>query len=287
MLSLKEVHLLIEQGLNTLGIFTEQALLHEQVDLAINHVVEKHIRDLKNTPSAGYSMVEKSIVEYMTGKFSAPISFNGRYYEVDRPADFGELSTSYTIFGLCNCIGDHCVDSDFPVPFTCADCNEVNNAKIIKDHYYVVLDGIVKYNDQTYKKNSVFKGVAGKETAQGKFASLPTKEYNNITTSVDSLESYSLSALVRNSFKPLLAWDKNKFYIYYRPIRKDHKVPLELFVNYIKDYSDDLKISWCDNKTLNFPSDIQRYYIDLAIAYIAMINKQDQQNIVNLKSETI
>lgn len=284
MLSLKEIHLLIDQGLNTLGIFTEQALLHEQVDLAINHVVEKHIRDLKNTPSSAYSMVEKSIVEYMTATFSTPISFNGRYYEATRPEDFGELSSSYTVFGLCNCIGDDCND---PVPFTCIDCTEVIDTSVKAGKYYIVLDGIVKYNGQNYKKNSVFKGVVGQTSAQGKYANLPVSEFPNIITAVDSLESYSLSALVRNSFKPLLAWDKNKFYIYYRPIRKDHKIPLELFVNYIKDYSDALKISWCDNKTLDFPSDIQRYYIDLAIAYIAMINKQDQQNIVNLKSETI
>lgn len=283
MLSYKEVHLLIEQGVNSLGIFTEQALLHEQIDMAINHVVEKHIRDLKDTPSRQYSMVEKSILEYLTVRSNASISFTGEYYEADLPADFGQLSSSYTVFALCNCKGKECLDVYDNT--RCVDCGEVVRAMRKGDYY--VAKSVVKYNEEIYAPKTIFEGVNDAGLPIGEYVYLPTRKKANISVTIDSLDSYSVSALIKNSFKPLLAYDRNKFYIYYKPIVKNKELPLQLVINYTRAYSDAMKISWCDEQTLGFPSDVQRYYIDLAIAYIAVINKQEQQNVVNLKQETI
>lgn len=275
--------MLIEEGLNTLGIFTEQALLHEQVDLNINHVVEKHIRDLKDTPIAGRNQLELSIIRFLTTTRNLPVTIGDFYYEVNIPSDFGELSNSNTLLGLCGC-NCNCFSNN---KVNCKKEEKKDKTIVETNHYYTAITK-TKYNGKWLEEGDLFKGINGINTYYGEIQEVKTERRNNIETTIDALESYSLSSLLQNSFRPLLAWDENKFYIYYNPPSKKNKeLVLELNVNYIRTYSDDLKPSWCDNKTLAFPSDIQRFYIDLTIAYIAMINKQEQQNIVNLKAETI
>jgi len=66
MLTVKEVHLLIEQGLNTLGIFVELSNLHSQVDLAVNHVTSKTVRDILDTPRDRRSSLQQDIVDFLT-----------------------------------------------------------------------------------------------------------------------------------------------------------------------------------------------------------------------------
>jgi len=282
MLNIKQVHLLIEEGLNTLGMFTEQGLLHEQVDLNINHVVEKHIRDLKDTPAQGRSELEKAIIRFLTVSQNFPVEYKELYYEAEIPNDFGDLTSSYSVLGQCDCACNCSSNSKI-------SCKEEvkDKSKIEANHYYKTVKK-TKYNNNWLDADTIFKGLTGISTYYGEVEEIKLERRNNINTTIDSLESYSLSSLVQNSFRPLLAWDENKFYIYYNPPSKRKKeLVLELNVNYIRTYSDDLKPSWCNGITLGFPSEIQRYYIDLTIAYIAMINKQEQQNIVNLKAETI
>lgn len=281
-LTYKEIHLLIEQGLNSLGLFTEQSLLHEQVDLAINHVVEKHITKLYDTPAKDRTSIEKSIIRYLTRTNLLPVNKSSRYYERDLPEDFGELSTSHSIIGLCDC-KDICCHSNKAQ--SCNECQTHEDKDIVKDQWYIAITA-VKYNNKWYKPKEKFKGEYDGANVYGTYEKLTTEYRANILSEIDALEANTTNALIRNSFRPLLAWDENKFYIYYETCNKNETL-LELFINYTISYNDSLKISWCDEKTLNFPSEIQRYYIDLAIAYIALINKQEQQNIVNLKQETI
>ena len=283
MLDYKQVHLLIEQGVNGLGMFTEQANLHEQVDLIINHTVEKHINNLKDIKSKDYSTIEKNILRLLTKSTTLPLSFNGRYYNADLPDDFGQLSTSYTILGNCYCSDTCCHNNNAK---SCSSCSSKEEEVIEEGQYYVAVTK-VKYNNKWYKAGELFQGVYGDPNVYGTFKELGIKERDNIYTDIDSLDAFSLSALVKNSLRPLLAYDSNKFYIYYKACGRDREIPLNIGINYIAKYTDALSISWCSKRTLTFPSEIQRFYIDKVIAYIATIDKQEQQNIVNLKSETI
>ena len=281
-LTIKEIHLLIDQGLNSLGLFTEQALLHEQVDFVVNHIVEKHINTLTDILSNKRSNIEKAIIRFLTRRLELPVKKESKYYEAELPSDFGKYSTSQTILGLCGCETQCCHKESSQ---TCKKCSETDHNDIEEGQWYIATTA-VKYDNQWLKPNDVFRG-KDVSNIYGTYEKVKVIEKPNILSEIDALEAYTTNSLVKNSFRPLLAYDENKFYIYYDSCKKNKEILLGLFVNYIANYSDSLKISWCDNRTLGFPSEIQRFYIDKAIAYIAVINKQEQQNIVNLKQETI
>lgn len=283
MLTVKEVHLLIEQGLNSLGIFVELSNLHSQVDLAVNHVTGKVIRDILDTPKKQRDSLQQEIVDFLNRRGTYPLVRGSRYWEANLPSDFYKFLDAYTLLGRCKCKSDDCV-LDYS---TCLDCNkEVNPNKVVPGYYYVA-EGDVKYNDEWYEDKQIFKSVNGATEIYGKVYRLKTVEKKNFETTIDSLESFSLSAIVKNSFRPVLAWDRNKFYIYYDPFRKGSEVPFEISVNYITGFQNSMKIAWCDGKTLEFPETIQRYFIDKSIAYLAVIGKQDPNNIALLKQETL
>jgi hypothetical protein len=284
MLTVKEVHLLIEQGLNTLGIFVELSNLHSQVDLAVNHVAAKTVRDILDTPKDQRSSLQQDIVDFLTKREMFTLTKGTRYWEAPVPSGLEHVSNSYTLLGVCKCKSDDCeVTSD-----TCLDCKQEKKKDEVVPGYYYVTKGNVKYNGKWYKDGKIFKALEGITNIEGgEVYRLKTKEKLNIGTSIDSLESFTLSAILKNSFRPVLAWDQNKFYIYYSPYRKGSEIPFEVAVNYIIGFQDSMKIAWCDGKTLEFPEPIQRYLIDASIAYLAVIGKQDPNNIVLLKQETI
>lgn len=283
MLTVKEVHLRIEQGLNTLGIFVELANLHSQVDIAVNHVTAKAIRDILDTPKDRRDTFQQTLVEFLTRRSNLPLTKNNRYWEADKSNEFYRLNNSMTLLGLCKCKSDDCIVS----ADTCLDCNQEKDPNQVIPDYYYVAQGNVKYNNKWYEDGEIFKALNGITYVEGKVYRLKTREKVNFDTGIDSLESFSLSAVVKNSFRPVLAFDANKFYIYYSPFRKGSEIPFELYVNYIIGFQDSMKIAWCDDKTLTFPETIQIYFIDLAIAYLAVIGKQDPNNIALLKQETI
>lgn len=283
MLTVKQVHLLIEQGLNTLGIFVELSNLHSQVDLAVNHVTGKFIRDILDTPKNQRDTLQKDVITYLQRRDTFTLTKGIDYWETNLPNDFAELLDSYTLLGLCNCKSDDCV-VDYT---TCIKCSkDTDPTKVVPGQYYVT-KGDVKYNGKWLEDKKIFKALDGITNVDGEVIRLKTKQKINFESSIDSLESFSLSAVVKNSFRPVLGWDQNKFYIYYSPYRKGTEIPFELTARYITGFQDSMKISWCDGKTLEFPEPIQRHFIDLSIAYLALIGKQDPNNIALLKQETI
>ena len=79
---------------------------------------------------------------------------------------------------------------------------------------------------------------------------------------------------------PLWTNKGNKIYVTY-----DNPV-VSICYSYVKNFTGGI-VSYCNNVTLPFNETIQRYIIDLAVQRLAIRSGEEQQKIVNLKTENL
>lgn len=270
MLTYQEIHLLIEQGLNTLAIFAETSILHEQIDLEMEHVIVNEINEVLNIKDKDRNVIQKNIAESLSMIVRGELVKEDRYYVYTLPTSFLSLSSATLVVGSNDCF-DNEPDEVTGVYKITSDKAEFKGAWYNKGD----IISIKSISD----KNAITSGIAKKlKTALRKITLVP----------LNQLESYSYSSTFGLNH-PLLGNDQNKVYIYYNSKYKStSEIPLQVIIRLSTgEFPDTKRLSWCKQQTLDLPVNIQHYFINKVIERLAIINQKDQQNIANLKTETI
>lgn len=263
-----EVHLLVSQGLNTLGIFTEEAILHEQIDLTFGHIINKEINRILELKSIDRSSVDSLLFD----EFSADVRFSlekgsGYVYTGILPDSFLTITNANLVVGSTTCT------------------NEESGKG-----YYKVTTATAVYKKKIYNKGDII-FIEEENTnyvTNGKIEKVKTKTIPLTILDKNDFNFYKNSTSYKYNF-PILTEDREKITVYYQTKYKDREsdIAIEVQATGIKEFSRDDIISWCKESTLNLSSNLQSYFIDKVIAYLAITNNQSQQQIVNRKTETI
>lgn len=263
----KEMHLLVDQGLNTLGIFTEEATLHEQVDMTFMHIINKEINRVLELKSIDRSSVDSLLFD----EFSADVRFGlekgeGYVYKGMLPSSFLTIINANLVVGSTSCTTDETGKGYYKV---------VTNSAVYKGINYLK-DQIVYIEDDI---NFV---------SNGKVKKVKTKTIPLTILDKEKFNFYKNSSSYKYNF-PILTEDKEKVTVYYQTKYKDKEsdIAIEVEAVALKEFSKNDMISWCNKTTLNISQNLQTYLIDKVIAYLAITNNQTQQQIVNRKTETI
>lgn len=267
MLTYKEIHLLVEQGLNSVGIFTEMANLRELVDLAFKRVLNKEISRLMQAEGR-LTSVDSSLYNELTADVRLDLEKGEGYnYYSSLSSPILSIQSALVTIGSSTCTTD----------------------ETGKGWYKVVSD------NATYKGKNYVKGDKIKIEEEdlnfltyGEAKKLKTTQLDAIITDKGNFVFYQNSASYKYNF-PILTYDKNQVKVYYQSKyrQKESDVPLSVDILGLVEFSSDRALSWCNKQLLDLPENLQVYLIDKVVSYLAIVNRHPQQNVVNLKTETI
>ena len=263
MLNYVQTHLLIEQGLNTLGLFAEKANLHEQIDLAFNHVVVEDINRIVRLKPSERDAVEDQIATMLSREATSELDKEGQFYT--------------SVWTPSFLLGDNVV-----VVLASLSCTEDDIELRGKPGIYKA-KGLVTYNGKNYKDGSIFKITDWTKLTYGNPERMLLKDSRSIKIEASEFSFYAGSVTWGRGM-PIVAFDATKIKVYYS--RKD-AIPVQIVYRLIEEIPENKKLDWCKKQDLALPFNIQHYYVEKVIAYLAVVNEKDQQNVINLKTETL
>lgn len=264
MLSHKEIHFLIDEGLSTFGIFENAGTWHQQLDYVINHVTVTHLTDVLDKPKQIRSNVDKDFLRYLTREtYLDIVSESEGEYNFVLPTSYLEYISSQSRLIKGDCCGE-----------------EITKGELKKGKFYQA-ERATKYEDKWYKKGDHFR-VNNTLTFYGGVIELPSTFIANLEVPLDDYNTYKYSAFYRAARRPLLAVTADKVKI----TTQRHKI-VDVLFTYITGLSDDVKIRYCDEVTLNLSEPMQRFIIDKTIKMLAVWGEQRQEKINNLQNEII
>lgn len=147
---IKKVHILIEQGLQTIGVFAYSDFLKEEVDLQINKktikLIDKHIepvitaQNVKDKKFKLQAFLDK--FQNLETKVTLNVTKQDDFYFVSLPDDYVHLTSDVSLV-LSDCLP-----------------TAILTGSIISGHFYIVKgQKTIIYNGQNYTTGSIFKGV--------------------------------------------------------------------------------------------------------------------------------
>ena len=257
-MTIQEIHYSIENNLQELGSYYYGDYEPEQIDDALNAILFKIIHKASSSKDAdlkGLNASEKLI-------------FSGLIEEVCSVPD-KEEELFYVDLGTETDVQDVSIityDVKCKKPVT-------SDTLIAKKYYRTKTD--VKYKGVWYKKCSFFQADASDLTYYGTVEELPVRRIAASEVSFTQLDS-----LAGRFNTPLWTNRGNKLYLSY------DKPVVSICYSYVKNFTGGI-VSYCNNVTLPFNETIQRYIIDLAVQRLAIRSGEEQQKIVNLKTENL
>ncbi len=154
-----DIHILIEQGLQSLGIFAYADMEREEVDLQFNQEQFKFIDDIfegkvSRQGKPGFQDTIKRLDDIkevqVKDKALTPVSFSQGYQGTlpDEDDSDGEYM--------------HLINNRSIVSYTCSSSDiKAGDKNIIEDYIYTVQKGNALYNSIMYAKDTTFTGVNG------------------------------------------------------------------------------------------------------------------------------
>ena len=267
MLTYKEIHLLVDQGLNSLGIFTEVANLRELVDLGFRRVLNKEINRLIERED-DLTSVDSLLFNELTADVRLTLEKEEGYnYTSSLPSSILSINTATLIVGSSTCTTD-----------------EVGSG------WYKATSNTVRYKDKNYSlgdKILITEEDLSRVTV-GKVAKLKTRKMDLTVLNKSKFNFYQHSSSYKYNF-PILTYGKDKVEVYYqaRYKNKESDIPIAVEILGFTEFDESRTLSWCKQQLLELPENLQFHLIDKVVAYLAVVNRHPQQNVVNLKTETI
>lgn len=251
MLSAKEIHFAINNQL-TLNSSQTRSYESDELDDIINAKTIQLINSITSKEIKDRTDIEDSIIRGTKKTFyTIPIKENNEW-SFDLPLDY--LSTASAKATVYNT--------------KCA----LKATKVVKNAVYRVKSNKAQYKDIWYKYCEVFVGDT-EETFYGDLEKLDSTVKPAI--GVD----YKIYDITSIPYKPLYTIEGDK-------VKIKSKIPiLDFYFTYFGQFNQADKIDYCNNKTLNFTENIQRYIIERVVLQLANIIEESQQKIANLKTE--
>lgn len=270
-MTIRDIHILIEQGLQKIGVFAYADIEHDEIDLAIDSVIVREIRNIfrdidaiQHPNNYERNQYEADFLRILKTKQCINASKVDDGYSIDLPIDYLHLiSDSSNVLALnCNV---KTLDS------------EKDDVLEIGKTYRA--NGDVLHNGKWYKNCEIF--VAETTDLYGKVTELATKKMPNRLTKSENINNVLTNSLTKSNYKsPVSELVGNKLIVY-----TDNSFKLsQICITYIRLPK---KVSYRNDITIEFPEDVQYYIVDKVVQHLAIRIEENQQKIVNLKSENI
>lgn len=149
---IKKVHILIEQGLQSIGVFAYSDFLKEEVDLQLNKklykLLEKYIEPVLTEQNKKVKKFKLQSVldkfQNLETKITLNLTKNDNVYSVSLPDNYVHLTSDSSLV-LSDCLRA-----------------SIATGSIVEGNYYIVKgQKSIIYNSITYATGSIFKGVNG------------------------------------------------------------------------------------------------------------------------------
>lgn len=149
---IKKVHILIEQGLQSIGVFAYSDFLKEEVDLQLNKklykLLEKYIEPVLTEQNKKVKKFKLQSVldkfQNLETKITLNLTKNDNVYSVSLPDNYVHLTSDSSLV-LSDCLRA-----------------SIATGSIVEGNYYIVKgQKSIIYNGVTYSTSSIFKGVNG------------------------------------------------------------------------------------------------------------------------------
>jgi hypothetical protein len=270
-MTIKDIHILIEQGLQKIGVFAYADIEHDEIDLAIDSVTMREIRNIfrdidYNQHPNNYerNQYEADFLRILKEKKCITANKTDDGYSIDLPSDYLHLvSDSSNVLAL-NC--------------------DVKTLESEKDNVLEIgksyrANGDVLHNGKWYKNCEIF--VAETTDLYGKVTELATKKMPNRLTRSENIGNILTNSLTKSNYKsPVSELIGNQLIVH-----ADSSFKMsQICITYVRLPK---KVSYKNNVTIEFPEDVQYYLVDKVVQHLAIRIEESQQKIVNLKSENI
>ena len=248
MLSNKEIHYIISTELQTLGANYYNDFEKEEIDTVINGVLfnlETVIKD-KKANGTHLSSLEKEFFNASLSSLCSKPTYKDGTYEIDLES-VNVQNANFRIYDK--------------------NCKSSKTATSIDDKQVYIANTDTLYNDTWYKKCDI---IVGNETKDyyGDVSKISSTVKNGQVLGFNEFNSF-----LKNSFDTIV------YSIIGNKLKAISKYPIiEICYDFIKDSSLN-KMDSCNNITLNYNENIQRYIINLAVEKLAIITEQNPNKI--------
>lgn len=269
-MNIAQVHMEIEQGLSSLGVFNNGDVLHDEIDIAINTVVYNELREifkgitLEQNPNAfERNQYQADFVRLLKDSTIISLTKNQDTYEGNLPDNYLHGISSYS-----NVINNK--KAELTLDGGKGDLLEIGKK------YTTQSD--VKMGTAWYANGTTF--LASVTTFYGIVTMTSTNKVKNrlIRSEKITHDESSLFATARQS--PIAEMIGSKIIIY-----TNNKFEVEdLYFVYIKKFR---KSNYNTGVNLEFSEDVLSYIIQKTIIHLGIQTEQSQQKLVNLRTESI
>jgi hypothetical protein len=222
---IKEAHIMIEQGLQSIGVFAYGDVLQEEVDISINKWIWNILEeDFKPKPDTrlNFQQIQANLDKYkdLVIKDSLiNITKEDDYYIGELPEDYYHLIKDRSI--------------------TLRECskNHIITGKIEEDEWYIVKGRTITYNSSLVLKGQVFKGVENvtgytsitSDISECIFKLEKKKTYNRLTEE-ENIDEVNSNPLTTSRYDSVLSTvSSNKIYLYFNKFFIE-----KLYISYLK-----------------------------------------------------
>lgn len=274
-MDITKIHILIEQGLQQVGVFAYSDFTHEEVDLEINKEMFMYIEKIFNPPVYSNSKIPQNYFE-----FNQEVLDRLQILLETETLEPESTTSDKAIFDLPDDYY-HYIRSKSKVSSSNLSCSKILCNRIEPNKMYKVLSGTISYNEVTYTENETFIGISG----QDKYTIVDTSikvniaelEYRTFRNRIMS-SSYVFQAMENSLYKtkinsPLGEISKNKIILHLEGFEID-----SLEIVYCRK---PIEVSFEDNIGLEFPEDVCYDIINAVVTSLSISSEQNQQKIVN------
>lgn len=252
MLTAQEIHFNIVNEL-TLGSYSLRDYEQEELDAIINQEIYTVLNNINGKRVKDRTEVEDSIIRSLTRNYCTTSTKVDNIYTADLPDDYSSL-----IKGSVLVYDESCKTL----------VNSVEQGSVYKAKEPVL------YNSTWYKPCEIFVGDNVSEV-YGAVEKLSSKYQPS------SYVDYNIFDTYNSSIKPIFTIEGDL-------IKIKSKLPVSQFcITYTGQFKNTDEIDICNGTTLNFPDNIQRFFIKQVVLKLAIIADDSQQKVINLKSENI
>lgn len=245
MLSIKEIHYIIETELQTLGSYYYNDFEPEEIDEVINSVIFAITSKIKSKKDyQSFNVLEKQIYnQLLTTRCDIPTLKDG-VYELDLDSD-NLLNANFTVYNS-KCKSHVKVDS-------------IKNGSV----YLVNKDTL--YNGKWYLKCEFITGNSVSDF-EGDVTLIDSAVKNGQLVSQSKFSSYS-----SNFFDTIIYSQVGK------KLKTISKFPIsKVCYDYIKDFDSLSKASYCNGVTIQMSESLQRFIIELSVNKLNTILEKNQ-----------
>lgn len=258
-MTIKEIHYSIETNLQELGSYYYGDYEPEQIDDALNAILYKIINKASSVTAAdlkGLNAAEKLIFSSLIDEVCTVPDKEESLFYVDLGTEINVQSVNVLTYDT--------------------KCKKAVTSSTLTAKKYYRTKTDVKYKGTWYPKCSFFQADASDLTYYGTVEEVPTRR-----EAAQEVTFIQLDLLHNGLFNtPMWANKGDKLYV------SSKKPIVSVCYDYVKNFTGGV-VSYCNNVTIPFNETLQRYIIEQAVQRLAIRSGEEQQKIVNLKTENL